>query len=50
MMQLMLCNCQNEFQDATYGKFRRQHNWALKCSAWRCTVCGKERKSSTQEK
>lgn len=33
-------NCQNEFQDAQYGKGKRAMNKGLK--GFLCTVCGRE--------
>ena len=41
---VMLCQCENEYQDNRYGSHRRVHNRARTKSgagsAWRCTVCG----------
>ena len=32
--------CIHRFQDVTYGKGRRVHNFAPKVPGHRCTVCG----------
>ena len=42
--KVLPCKCQHEFQDKTYGKGQRLHNWAEKAfktagGGWRCTVC-----------
>jgi hypothetical protein len=36
---IIKCKCENEFQDARYGKTQRVHNATMKDSAYRCTVC-----------
>jgi hypothetical protein len=36
------CTCRNDYQDATYGRGRRVHNWAPKKQTngrFVCTVC-----------
>ena len=36
--KVMICACNNEYQDSTYGKHNRVHNQTK--NGWRCTVCG----------
>ncbi len=42
--KIMPCKCEHAFQDKTYGKGLRVHNFARnvnnKQGGWRCTVCG----------
>jgi uncharacterized protein YjhX (UPF0386 family) len=42
---ILECNCESEYQDEKYGKFKRLFNKVLVSSKhggeWRCTVCGK---------
>ena len=45
MTAIKQCTCEHEFQDQTYGKYRRVFNEKLannRHNGWRCTVCGKE--------
>lgn len=42
-MKITKCDCVHAFQDETYGKGMRAHN-PRKSGAYRCTVCGKEKK------
>jgi hypothetical protein len=42
MTKIIKCSCNHDFQDNTYGKGNRVANWAVKKTAWRCTVCAKE--------
>jgi hypothetical protein len=44
-MAILVCNCDNKFQDKKYGKKRRVMNplGPGKINEFRCTVCGKTR-------
>jgi len=43
-MAIKECDCENKFQDDTYGKGKRVHNEMNKeHGGFRCTVCGKEK-------
>lgn len=49
------CNCKHEYQDETYGKGNRVHNFATKAGqggagAWRCTVCSSMKPAKTGDK
>lgn len=47
--KILTCTCEHKFQDGKYGKYRRVHNRVNPSSnveEYRCTVCGKERKTS----
>ena len=41
--KIINCDCKNAFQDETYGKVKRVHNYAAKANGgnggWRYTVC-----------
>lgn len=48
MAKILKCNCNNEFQDKTYGEGMRVHNKMAKAGrvlGYRCTVCGKEKQT-----
>lgn len=42
-MAIIKCTCEHEYQDKTYGKQLRVHNWAVaknnKDGGWVCTIC-----------
>ena len=45
MIDIRLCNCPSEYQDAKYGKGKRVKNERvkdMKHKGWTCTVCGKK--------
>lgn len=42
-VKVIECTCKNEYQDKTYGKGMRVHNFATSQGVWRCTVCEKEK-------
>jgi hypothetical protein len=46
--KVMNHHCEHKFQDKHYGKGRRVFNQVVKAEGtWRCTVCGKEERSSS---
>ena len=51
MAKILRCNCESEFQDATYGKNMRVFNEMGKegKDGYRCTVCGKEIKEGAKK-
>lgn len=46
----LFCGCEHSVQDEIYGDHLRLHNWADKAEAWRCTVCGNEKKPGVSTK
>jgi len=45
--KVLVCDCENEWQDSHYGKGKRLHNPMVanhKLIGYRCTVCGKEKR------
>lgn len=50
-IKIISCNCENKFQDDTYGKKMRVHNSCGKTSEnYKCTVCNNEKKGQTSKK
>ena len=51
-MAILTCTCVHEFQNKTYGKNKRVHNYAPKATGdsngYRCTVCGEVHTKGTQ--
>ena len=43
--KIMSCDCRHNEQDVLYGKQKRLFNLMSKDGGWRCTVCGREKKS-----
>lgn len=39
MTKIILCKCENKYQDKLYGKGRRVHNSTKEENTYRCTVC-----------
>lgn len=49
MGTVLVCSCKSTFQDKEYGLNRRYFNSCKELGAYRCTVCGKEQKSSVKK-
>jgi len=45
---IMKCDCENKFQDETYGKGMRVFTVGMKKNS--CTVCGKAKDATVKEK
>lgn len=49
--KIIRCTCAHAGQDALHGQSRRVHNELAQAKdrarVWRCTVCGRERETST---